>query len=88
MTNTYVQPLDFESIFVNHFAGNWTIFAFISAIIIATLAGRFRMNNMVAGTMFILFAVIMSTFMKDLYFVALLLGGIAIFYGLGRLIKY
>lgn len=88
MVNTFIQPLDLESIFVNHLAGTANIFLFISMIVIATLAGRFRMNNTVAGIMFVLFAIMLSAFMPDMFFLALLLTGMAIFYGLGRIIKY
>ena len=88
MVNTFIQPLDLESIFVNHLAGSGKIFLFISVIIIATLAGRFRMNNTIAGIMFVLFAVMLSSFMPDMFFLALLLAGMAVFYGLGRIIKY
>ena len=70
MVNDFIQPLDLESIFVNH------------------LAGRFRMNNTIAGIMFVLFGVMMSAFMPDMYFLALLLAGMAVFYGIGRIIKY
>jgi len=88
MTNTFIQPLDLESIFINHLAGTGRIFIFISVIIIATLAGRFRMSNTIAGVMFVLFTIILSAFMPDMFFLALLLAGMAIFYGLGRIIKY
>ena len=88
MTTTYVQPLDLQTIFVNHLAGTQKIFVFISVIIIATLAGRFRMSGVVTGVMFVLFALMMAVFMPDIYFLAILLAGMAIFYGLGRIIKY
>ena len=84
----FIQPLDLKSLLVTHLAGSSKIFAFLAIIVIATLAGRFRMNNTVTLIMTGLFAVLMVSFMPDIYFLALLIAGAAIFYGIGRLIKY
>lgn len=83
----FIFPLDLQKIFVNTFAGNFEIFIFISFIAIAALAARFRMPNIIVGIIFALFAIFMASYFQGIFFIAVLLSGIAVFYGIGSLIK-
>ena len=85
---TFIQPLDLQTIFVNYLAGNMAIFLFLVLIGIAALAAMFRMPNSIAMIIFGVFAVIMGKFIPDLYFIAIILGGLAIFYGVIKMFKY
>ena len=40
-----VRPLDLQTIFVNYFAGNMTVFVFITFVLMLYLSARYRMPN-------------------------------------------
>ena len=85
---TFIQPLDLQTIFVNYLAGNMAIFLFLILIGIAALAAMFRMTGSVVMISTGIFAMIMGKFIPDLYFIAIILGGLAIFYGIIKMFKY
>ena len=78
----FIQPLNLECIVINMFAGTIDIFMFISFIVVALMAGRFKMRNTPAMLMFAMFAIIFSTYMPGLYILVILLGGLTIFFSL------
>ena len=80
----FIQPLDLEQIFVNLFAGSWNIFIFISIIMIAALAARFRMPNLIALSMFGIFAVFFANYLGGLYAFSVIITGLVIFYIVSR----
>ena len=84
---TYIEPLDLKSILITHLAGSTNIFVFLSVIFIATLAGRFRMPNSIALIMFTLFSILLVQYTPGLYFLIICIGGMVVFYGIGKLIK-
>lgn len=43
----FINPLDFDQIFVNELAGSVPIFGILAFIVIGILAARFRMPNLV-----------------------------------------
>lgn len=81
-----IEPLDFETIFVNLFAGSPEIFAFFSMIFIAGLAAYFKMSNYLTMIMFVLFAIVMSFYLSGLYVLVVLISALATYYGLSRII--
>jgi len=60
----FIQPLDLQEWLLIRLAGDPTIFMFLSFMIIAILAARFKMPGGVFITVFILFAMLFaSTFL-------------------------
>ena len=84
----YIEPLDLKSILVTNLAGSTNIFIFLAIIVIAALAGRFRMPNSIALIMFVLFSVLLAAYIPGIYFLMICIGGMVIFYGIGKIIKY
>ena len=83
----FIEPLDLQYILVNTFAGTVNIFIFISMLVIAVLAGRFRMPNIIVLTMFGLFAIFLASYINGLYAFVVIITGLVTFYSIGRLIK-
>lgn len=50
-----INPLDLQSILVEHLAGSITIFVILSMIMIGYLASKFRMNSGITFMMLMLF---------------------------------
>jgi len=84
----YIEPLDLKSIFVTNLAGSTNIFIFLAIIVIAALAGRFRMPNSIALIMLVLFSVFLAAYIPGIYFLMICIGGMVIFFGIGKITKY
>lgn len=84
---TFFQPLDFQNNFINMLAGSLDIFIILCLAVIAMLAARFRMSNVMAVSFIALFVVMLGDFASStgFYILAVLIGGIAVFYGLQRI---
>ena len=54
----FIQPFDFECIFVNYLSGDWIIFGILALLFIVGLAGQFRMSNALTGASILLFGVL------------------------------
>ena len=83
----YLQPLNLECLLVNTFAGTMDIFIFIALIAIAAMGASFRMINATMLIMFVLFAVLMSQWMNGIYFLVVLIAGLVVMFGIGKIIK-
>lgn len=83
-----IQPFDFESIFVTTLSGTPEIFSFLAVIAISGLAAFFRMRNSIALILFALFGIIMSQYIGGFYVLIILIGGLSVFYGISKIIKY
>lgn len=83
----FIAPLDFEQIFVITLAGSPEIFSFLMIILIFSLAAYFRMPNEIALMLFGLFGVIMASYLGAIYILIILIGGLAVFYGISKIIK-
>jgi len=83
----FIQPLNLECLFVNTFAGTMDIFIFVALIAIAAIGAKFRMINATMLIMFALFGVLMSQWMGGIYFLMVMIAGLIVMYGLGKLIK-
>ncbi len=84
---SFIEPLDFYQIFVNTFAGSITIFSFVGIVLISGLAARFKMPNIVFGVMLIIYAMIFSDYVKELYLIAILITGFLAFNAFAQLFK-
>ena len=83
-----IQPFDFESIFVTTLSGTPEIFSFLAIIFIFAIAAYFKMSNSIALVMFGLFGVIMAQYIGAFYVLIILIGGLGIFYGISKIVKY
>lgn len=82
-----VNPLDLHEIFVNLISGNLTIFLFMAIIVMTIVAAKFRMTNTIFGMLLTLFGVFMATWIPWFYALIVVVGGFAIFFVIGRIIK-
>ena len=68
----YHSPFDLYYWFVQTFAGSIEIFFAISFVIIAMMAGMFRMASSVVAIMFGLFIVIFAYYTQNIYLVVII----------------
>lgn len=83
----WIEPLNLECWLVNTFAGSMEIFTFVAIIAIAIMGTMFRMLNTTLLIFYGLFAVIMAQFMEGFFFLAVLIAGLIISFGIGRIVK-
>jgi hypothetical protein len=81
------EPLELDYWFINVLAGNWNIFLFFAAIVIAGLAAKLRLNNMSFGLAMLLFAILMAPYYPWLMIIAILLVGLVTFYSLSKVTR-
>jgi len=85
---TWINPFDWQTIFVGTLAGSWQIFIFIILIAISFLAGRFRLPDKIFLIFIVLFAIILGLAqLGGLYILIMLITGLVIYYGLAKLVK-
>ena len=84
---TFIQPLDLQNILVNYLSGSMEIFMFLAFIVVCILAAKLRMPNSVALVMFALLAVFLANYYQGIFFLVILISGVAVFWGIGSLIK-
>jgi len=83
----WIEPLNLECLLVNTFTGSIELFIFIMLIFIAGLGAYFRMMNYTILIMFGLFAIFMSHYMSGIYFLAVLIAGLVVSFGIGKIVK-
>ncbi len=84
----FIQPLDFECIFLNTFAGNVGIFIPLAFIVFSTMAGFFKMPSNVFFVMIGLFLVILAGFKDVSFFLLFILIASLIFFKMtGKIAK-
>ena len=83
----FIEPLNLECWMINVFAGSLEIFTFVAIIAIAMMATYFRMLTSTLLIMFVIFAIVMSTFLGGIYFLIVLIGGLVIVIWLSRIVK-
>lgn len=84
---TLNSPLDLEKVFVVDLAGNPEIFSFISIILFAFVAAKFNFDNKITMSLFALFTVIMSIYVKGLFIAVVIITGFVIGNYLSKLFK-
>lgn len=53
----FIEPFNFEKILINVFSGSYTLFIVFGMILIAMMAARWRIPDMVVVSIFVLFMV-------------------------------
>lgn len=84
---TFINPLDFETLFVNVLSGNMMIFVALAMICIAILAAKFRMNNITLWLMFAVFGGFIGLWAPWYWAASIVIGGLAIGFLISKLIK-
>lgn len=83
----FIQPLDLECLFVNTFAGSMDIFIGVAFLVIAIIAGRFRMMNITIGLMYGLFIILTTWIFTGWLLLLLLICGFGIAYWFSKTVK-
>lgn len=82
------EPLNLEYILVNMLSGSMEIFFFLMMIVLAYMAARMRMPNIITIMMAALFIIMMAGLgFQLLYLVTILLVGLIFFFVISKLIK-
>jgi len=81
------QPFDLYYWLVNVFAGSLQMFLAIAFLVIAVMAGMFRMPTIIVGIMFALFIVIEAAIVGNLYIVALFVLALVFGWSMARLLS-
>lgn len=78
---------DWYDLLVNQVAGGEVVFIFLSFIVLAFLSIKFKFHNVIALTMFALWALIMSSFFSPLFPITVFLIGSFFYWGLSKIIR-
>jgi hypothetical protein len=84
---TFHMPFDFYYWFVTIFAGSMTMFLTISFILIAVLAGMFRMPSIIVGIMFAVYIISLAAFTGNLVILIVILAGLIIAWSISRIFR-
>lgn len=84
---TLIAPLDLQTLFINTFAGSTLIFIGIALFFIAGLSARFRMPNIIFGSMIALFGILMMPIASWLYVLIIIVIGTVVGYTFTRIVK-
>ena len=85
-SGTYVQPLDFKTIFIGYFLGNPALFPFAFIILLSLVCGYFGMSNKVFLVILTIGAVMFGSYLGEpVYFLTLFLAGFIIFYSFSKI---
>jgi hypothetical protein len=79
------SPGDLYYWFVTVFSGDLTIFFGIMLIVIAGLAGMFRMSPLVTGISFSLFAILMSAYIGNIYLLVIVIVALSLGWTIARI---
>ena len=82
-----ISPMDFERIFITIMAGSPEYFTGIFVLFVSGLGAYFNIPGNIMLVVYLLLAIIMSTYMPGLYILAILITGFIVFYLLARLIN-
>jgi len=64
---TWISPLDLKFILVNTLSGSIGVFLFLSLIVIASLAAYFRMSIKVTSSLILIFVLVSTTVIGNIY---------------------
>lgn len=84
---TLISPLNLEQILVTNLAGTPEIFSFLAVLLVALVTAYFGMSKSHALIMFVLFGVLMASYLQGLYVLIILVVGVVSFYSISRSIK-
>ncbi|GEM_PF-5129153 len=84
-----VKPLDFETIFINYFAGSGEIFIVLAMIFFAYLGAKYRMPSGVFGIFMALFIIGLAGFQINTFLIPLIVViGLGVYWIFSKVIKY
>ena len=84
----WIEPLNWEVIFISIFAGSATYFAPIAIFGIITLSAYFRMNVLTMGLMIFIFLMMFSGFFESsLVILIAIIGGLLVGHTISKIVK-
>jgi hypothetical protein len=83
----WLEPLELECLLMNTFAGSIEIFMFVALIAIGIVGTSLRMINVTLLVMYGLFSIIMAQYFEGMFFLTVLIAGLVITFGIGKLAK-
>jgi len=83
----FIEPLDFQCLFINLFAGSMELFTFLAFIFIAGLGAYFKMLNIVVILMFGVFIFILGQYLQGMYFLFVVIFALIASYSISKLVK-
>lgn len=86
MVNTATY-LDLYDLFINHIAGDITIFLFLSFAVIAFFAAKFKFPNVITIAIFAVYALMISIVSQSVLAIVLFVVGIFFAWGISRMIS-
>ena len=82
---TVIDPFDFERIFVSILSGSPDIFTFLFIVLVSGLGAYFKMDDKIMMIMYLIFGIVMSTYIGAIYVLIILIVGIITFYSIGKM---
>ena len=84
---SFIQPFDFEKIFLHIFAGNSDLFTFIAIIVISGALAFFRVPDKVYLPMLALFGILFALWIgAGLYVLTILIVGLITFKAIAKIV--
>ena len=83
----FVKPFDFYTWWVNTFAGDMQIFLAIAFLVMAGLAGYFRMATLTFGMLFALFVIILAPYVGGIYVLVIIIVGLILGWWIARMFR-
>lgn len=81
------SPFDLQYWFVNVLAGDMTMFLAIAFLVIAVMAGMFRMPTIITGVMFALFIILLAVETQTLILLVILVIAVVVGWSIARYFK-
>ena len=81
------SPFDLQYWFVNVLAGDMTMFLAIAFLVIAVMAGMFRMPTIITGVMFALFIILLAVETQTLILLVILVIAVVVGWSIERYFK-
>lgn len=81
------SPLDLKQIFMIDLAGSIEIFSFLAMVFVGIAIAKLGFNEKEAMVSFVLFGILMSTYLQGLYLIIILITGLVVYYQLAKMSK-
>jgi len=83
--SSFTTPLDLKTIFVDYFTGSMELFMFMMMVVLAGMAGKYRMPSYIFLMLLILFSVFMAGTGYSLFLIlGIISGGLIAYWILAR----
>ena len=84
----WIAPLELETWIINVFSGDIKIFTAIAILVIAGLAGFFKMTGVMLMFMIVIFFIMFSGYVdQSIYFLIISIGGLLVGYWISKIVK-